>query len=118
MSAMASQITSLTIVMPPPLGAGGIMFSGCPSVRPSVRPKPEIRSYDLYMGPLVHPTNRNRLTACPSVRPSGEVFGHLPENSWKEWPKILHADVSWPPTELISLWPRSVDFSNFGAILT
>ena len=23
--------------MPPPLGAGGIMFSGCPSVRPSVR---------------------------------------------------------------------------------
>ena len=23
------------IIMPPPLGAGGIMFSGCPSVRPS-----------------------------------------------------------------------------------
>ena len=46
------------------------MFSGCPSVRPSVRPKPEIPSFDLYMGPLVHPTNRNRFTACPSVRPS------------------------------------------------
>ena len=137
--------------MPPPLGAGGIMFSGCPSVRPSVRkeelsplqyhfkslhiisrhykksllrsqiyhgyeelstdtnypiwrrqklpymkktrkkkqvcgaacfmaaeikfsedfrPKPEIPSFDLHMGPLVHPTNRNRFTACPSVRPS------------------------------------------------
>ena len=40
------------------------------SVRPSVRPKPEKRSFDLYMGPLVHPTNRNRFTACPSVRPS------------------------------------------------
>ena len=26
------------LIMPPPLGAGGIMFSGCPSVRPSVRP--------------------------------------------------------------------------------
>ena len=26
------------IFMPPPLGAGGIMFSGCPSVRPAVRP--------------------------------------------------------------------------------
>ena len=39
-------------------------------VRPSVRPKPEIPSFDLYMGPLVHPTNRNRFTACPSVRPS------------------------------------------------
>ena len=40
------------------------------SVRPPVRPKPEIPSFDLYMGPLVHPTNRNRFTACPSVRPS------------------------------------------------
>ena len=36
----------------------------------SVRLKPEIPSFDLYMGPLVHPTNRNRFTACPSVRPS------------------------------------------------
>ena len=52
--------------MPPPLGAGGILFSGCPSVRP----KPEIPSFDLYMGPLVHPTNCNRFTACQSVRPS------------------------------------------------
>ena len=40
------------------------------SVRPSVRPKPEIPSFDLYMGPLVHPINRNRFTACPSVHPS------------------------------------------------
>ena len=78
------------IFMPPPLGAGDIMFSGCPSVRlsvrPSVRPKPKIPSFDLYMGPLVHPTNRNRFTACPSVRlsvrPSGKVSGYLPENAW------------------------------------
>ena len=28
---------SFFVFMPPPLGAGGIMFSGCPSVRPSVR---------------------------------------------------------------------------------
>ena len=40
------------------------------SVRPSVRSKPEIPSFDLYIGPLVHPTNRYRFTACPSVRPS------------------------------------------------
>ena len=109
-------------------------LSVCPSVRPSVRlsvcpsvrPKPEIPSFDLYIGPLVHPTNRNRFTACPSVcpsvrlsvRPSGEVSGHLPENAWREWPEILHADVSGPSSELISLWPRSVDFPNFGAILT
>ena len=197
-----------------------IMFSGCPSVRP----KPEIPSFGLYMGPLVHPTNRNRLTACPSVRPerftgicrrmhggislkfymlmyldhlqnwlvyghgllifiilalfwlneTGQIWGfrvfpgehmegmawnfacwcilttfrtdqfmatvcwfflfwryfdlvkrvkfgvsgYSPENTWREWPEILHADVSWPLSELISLWPRSVDFSYFGAILT
>ena len=66
------------------------MFSGCPSVRP----KPEIPSFDRYMGPLVHPTNRNHFTACPSVRPSGEVSGHLLENAWREWPEVLHADVS------------------------
>ena len=46
------------------------------------------------------------------------VSGHFPENAWRKWPEILHADVSWPLTELISLWPQSVDFSNFGAILT
>ena len=36
----------------------------------------------------------------PSVRPSGEVSGHLPENAWREWPEILHADVSRPSWEL------------------
>ena len=106
------------------------------SVCPSVRPKPEIPSFDLYMGPLVHPTNRNRFKACPSVRPErfpgicrrmhggiGLKFymlmylDHL--QNWLVYGyEILYADVSWPPSELISLWPRSVDFSNFGAILT
>ena len=156
--------------MPPSLGAGSIMFSGCPSVRP----KPEIPSFDLYMGPLVHPTNRDRFTACASVRLSvrperflvicrrthggnglkfcmlmyldhvqkklfyghglliflilalfwlsetGQIWvsGYFPENRWRKWPDILHADVSWPPSEPISLWPRSYDFSNFGTILT
>ena len=52
------------------------------------------------------------------VRQSREVSGHLPEIAWREWPEILHADVSWPSPELISLWPWSVDFSNFGTILT
>ena len=71
---------------------------------------------------LLHGSWDQILRRCPSVRlsvrPSGEVSGHLPENAWREWPEILHADVSWPSSELISLWPRSVDFSNFGAILT
>ena len=51
--------------MPPPLGAWGIMFSGCPPVHP----KPEIPFFHLYMGPLVHPTNRDRFSARPSVCP-------------------------------------------------
>ena len=46
------------------------------------------------------------------------VSGHFPENLWRKWPKMLHVDVSWPPSELISLWLQSVYFSNFGAILT
>ena len=60
----------------------------------------------------------SRPSVRPSVRPSGEVSGHLPENAWRDWPEILHADVSSPCSELISLWPWSVDFSNFGIILT
>ena len=115
--------------MPPPLGAGGIMFSGCPSVRPSVRPKPEIPSFDLYMGPLVHPTNRNRFTACPSVRLSVRP-SVCPSVRPERFPgicrrmhggiglKFLYADVSWPYTELISLWLWSVGFCYFGTILT
>ena len=46
------------------------------------------------------------------------VSGHFPENAWREWAQILHADVSWPPAELISLWLRSVEFPSFGTILT
>ena len=118
------------LFMPAPLGAGGIMFSGSPSVRPSVRSL----KYPLLTCTWVRWSTRPTVTVlrhvrpsvrpsvCPSVRlsvrPSGEVSGHLPENAWREWPEILHADVSWPSSELISLWPWSVDFSNFGAILT
>ena len=34
------------------------MFSGCLSVRP----KPEITSFHLYMGPVVSPSNRDRFS--------------------------------------------------------
>ena len=75
--------------MPPPLGAGGIMFSGCPSVRPSVRPseawntlfRPVHRSVGPpdqplpFYGMSVRPSVRSsvrlsvRPSVCPSVRP-------------------------------------------------
>ena len=85
----------------------------CTWVRWSTRPTVKVLR---HVRPSVRPSVCP--SVCPSVRPSGEVSGHLPENAWREWPEILHADVSWPPSELFSLWPRSVDFSNFGAILT
>ena len=46
------------------------------------------------------------------------VSGHFLENAWSKWPEILHADVSWPHSELISSASRSVDLCNFGTILT
>ena len=55
--------------MPPPSGAGGIMFSGCPSVRPSVRSL----KYPLLTCTWVCWSTwpiRNSFTACPSVPPS------------------------------------------------
>ena len=53
---------SLFFFMPPPLGARGIMFSGCPSEAWNTLFWP-------VHGSVVHPTNRDRFTACPSVRP-------------------------------------------------
>ena len=46
------------------------------------------------------------------------VSRHILENAWREWPEIWYAAVSRPHSELIRLWLRSGDFSNFGAILT
>ena len=90
--------------MPPPLCFWVVHPSICPSVCPS-----EAQNSFLHgsVGPSDQPWH---FTACPSVLPSGEVPGHLLENAWREWPEILHADVSWPPSELIRIWPRSVDF--------
>ena len=92
------------------------------SVRPSGCPSVRSLKYPLLTCTWVRWSTRPTVTVLrhvrPSVRPSGEVSGHLPENAWREWPEILHADVFWPSSELISLWPWSVDFSNFGTILT
>ena len=59
--------------MPPPLGAGGIMFSGCPSVRPSVRSL----KYPFLICTWVRWSTRPTVTVLletgvksPSVRPS------------------------------------------------
>ena len=64
-----------------PLGAGGIMFSGCPPVRPSVRPSVRSLKYPLLTCAWVRWSTRPTVTVlrhvrlsvstsvCPSVRP-------------------------------------------------
>ena len=105
------KVCCMKFVMPPPLGAGGIMFSGCPSVwSPSVRPSVRSLKHPLLTctwvrwstWPTVTVLWHVRPSVSLSVHPSGEVSGHLPENAWREWPEILYADVSWPSSELIS----------------
>ena len=57
------------IFMPPPLGAGGIMFSGCPSVRPSVRSlKHPLLTCTWVVTILRHVRPSVRPSICPSVR--------------------------------------------------
>ena len=44
-------------------------------------------------------------------------FRDFLQNAWEEWPKIWHADLSWPPLgPTLGSW--SIDFPHFGAILT
>ena len=38
------------------------------------------------------------------------VSGHFPEDSWRQWPEILHVDVSRSPSELFKSKSWSVDF--------
>ena len=89
------------------------------SVRPSVRPKPEINSFHLYMGPLVHPTNRDRFAPCTSVRPSVRpsvrrgyrVFAGEPMEGMV-W-NVACWCILGIFRELIGLWSWSVDFLPF-----
>ena len=68
----------MQLIMPPPLGAGSIMFSGCPSVRPSVQPSvcPSEALNTLFtpvhgsVGPSDQPWPFCDMSVRPSVRPS------------------------------------------------
>ena len=108
------------IFMPLPLGTRYIMFFRW-SICPSVCLKPEIPSLHPYMGPFIHPTNCDHFFSLCSNLSLGryrEVSRHFFGNSWKEWPAIWHADVSRPPSELIRIWSRSIDFPSFSTTLT
>ena len=77
-------------VMHPPLDAGGIMFSGCPSGRPKPKIPPVHGSVGLSDQSWPFCGMSVRLS-----RPYGVVSGHLKENAWRQWPETLRADVSW-----------------------
>ena len=34
------------------------------------------------------------------------VSRYFLQSAWEEWAEICHADVSWPPSELIQYWSR------------
>ena len=75
--------------IPPPLGAGSIMLSGSLSIHP------KIPSFHLYMGPLVHLTNRDRFSDCPSIRPSARpdtFLGTYRRLAWHESCMLLYPD--------------------------
>ena len=56
-------------VMPPPLGAGGIMFSGCPSVRPSEAWNTLFWPVHGFVGPPDQPWPFYGMSVRPSLRP-------------------------------------------------
>ena len=94
---------------PQPLGSGAIMLSGRPSIRPSACPKCHL-STQTWVCWSIRPTLTVFLFVRPSVRRGFRTCS--------QWPKVWHADVSWPLSELIRFWSRSVDLSNFDAIFT
>ena len=48
----------------------------------------------------------------------GQIWGFRPFPGKHMEGIAWNADVSWPPSEMFSLWSWSVDFLNYGAILT
>ena len=103
--------------MPPPLGAGGIMFSGCPSVHPSVRPSVRSLKYPLLTCTWVRWSTRPTVTVLRHVRP-------------ERFPGICQSMHGWNSLKFYMLiyldhlqnwlvYGRGLlIFSNFGAILT
>ena len=62
--------STMHIFMPPPLDARGIMFSGSPSVRPSVCPSVQSLKYPLLTCTWVRWSTRPTVTVLRHVRPS------------------------------------------------
>ena len=104
---------SFDTFMPLPLGARGIMFSGCSSVGPSVRSPKYPLSTCTWVRWSIRPTVTGLLYVCLSFHPYIRL-----ERFLSICHEILQADGSWKPSELVRLWSWSVEFPPFGFTLT
>ena len=155
--------------MPPPLGPGGIMFSGCPSVRPSEARNTLFPPVHGSVGPSDQPWPFYGMSVRLSVRPErfpgicrkthggnglkycmlmyldhlqncshglGLLISLLVAPLWlseagqiwgfRAFPGERMEGIGWnfacwcilTTPRTVSLWLRSVDFSNFCTILT
>ena len=107
----------------------------CLSVYPSICPKRFLSIFWRTQGGnglkccfLMYPNNLQHWLGCCHgllifpimalfwLSEMGDIWGfrHFLNNAWKEWPEIIHVDVSWPPSYLIRLWSWSVDMPPFG----
>ena len=84
--------------MPPPLGAGGIMFSGCPSVRPPKAWNTLIWPVHGSVGPPDQPWPFYGMSVCPSVRLSvllerfPGICGRTHEGNGLTFYMLMHLD--------------------------
>ena len=99
---METENLSFPHIMPPPLGAAGIMFSWCPSVRQTVG----TNTARVTNWPIEFSTNP------PFVRPSAK-FPDIIENAKMEWPPIWHDVVSWPLSGMSRFWSFPQFWRNF-----
>ena len=107
--------------MPPPLGAGCITFSGCLSVRPSVRSLKYPLLTCTWVRRSTLPTmtilRHVRPSICPSIRRGFWAFAreHMEGMAWNF---TCWCILTLSRTVKFSSWPWSVDFYIFGTILT
>ena len=86
---------SLGFVMPPPLGAGGIMLSCCPSVRLTVRPSEAWNTLYWPVHGSVGPPDQPWPFYGMSVCPSGSVVLGADESPWPCGTPSWYTPLSW-----------------------
>ena len=107
----------MTLIMPPTLGAAGIMFSGCSSARPSEAWNTLFLPVHGSIGPSDQPWPFCGMSVRPSVCPSVR-------RGFRAFPRERMEGIAWNfacwcilSTSRIHQFMVAVDFSNFSTIL-